>query len=88
MNYGTLKKYKVNFVASATKNISHNKKLENSLDLSEILTHLWSGISKLFNRTSGKNYNSNNYYYYDYNNKYTVEDPTEIRLISSRRTFY
>lgn len=88
MNYGTLKKSKLHLVANATKNISQNKSLENSLDLSEILTKVWNCISNLFNNNSEAIYDRNKYYFYNHNNKYTVEDPTEITLISSRRTFY
>ncbi|WP_315078816.1 hypothetical protein [uncultured Clostridium sp.] len=86
MNYGTLKKSKLHLVANATKNISQNKSLENSLDLLAILTKLWNCISNLFNNNSESIYYSNKYY--NHNTKYTVEDPTEITLISSRRTFY
>ncbi|NFH89855.1 hypothetical protein [Clostridium sp. ZBS3] len=86
MKYGTLKKSKLHLVAMTTKNISQNKNVDNSLDLSEVLTKLWNCISNLFNNNSESIYDSNNSY--NHNNKYTVEDPTEITLISSRRTFY
>lgn len=88
MNYGTLKKSKINFVANATKNISQNKNLENSLDFSGILLKLFTIVSKLFTNNSDTIYYKNDSYCCKQNTKYTVEDPTEIQFISSRKTFY
>ncbi|SFC51902.1 hypothetical protein [Clostridium uliginosum] len=88
MNYKTINKSQFNLRSySISKNIPHNRISKNSLNLSKYFSKVWKFISSaIFNNTEYA-YDRNAFNSKSCNNNYTIQDPTEITLISSRRTF-
>ncbi|GAA0079030.1 hypothetical protein UT300005_34090 [Clostridium sp. CTA-5] len=88
MNYRTTKKSKFHLlVSNIIKDSTHDKVSENSLNFSKYFNKIWRFISKALCNNSEYIYDKNTFYSKSCNTCYTVENPIDIQLMSSIRTF-
>ncbi|MBW6410616.1 hypothetical protein [Clostridium weizhouense] len=88
MNYRTTKKSKFHLLVSAIiKNNTHDKVSKDSLNFSKYFNKIWRFISKALFNNSEYIYDKNTFYSKSCNTCYTVENPIDIQLMSSIRTF-